>query len=125
MAEMKSSVNLMNKQTKRMNIMTKPIGSACNIDCTYCYYLSKEDLLGHGRGCSAQMSPEMLEHYIKSYIEQQNHHEVVFHWQGGEPTLLGVNYFRNVVRLQKKYCPPEVTIKNNLQTNGTLLNDEW
>lgn len=125
MAESKRTVSPMSGLTKRMNIMTKPIGSACNIDCSYCYYLSKEELLGHEKGCSAQMSASMLEHYIKSYIEQQNHHEVVFHWQGGEPTLLGVNYFRDVVRLQKKYCPSGVTIKNNLQTNGTLLNDEW
>ncbi|MGF1776996.1 anaerobic sulfatase maturase [Vibrio nomapromontoriensis] len=110
---------------KRMNIMTKPIGSACNIDCTYCYYLSKEELLGHEKGCSSQMSPDMLEHYIKSYIEQQNYPEIVFHWQGGEPTLLGVNFFRDVVRLQKKYRPKGVKIENNLQTNGTLLNDEW
>ncbi|GEM79024.1 anaerobic sulfatase maturase [Vibrio superstes NBRC 103154] len=71
------------------------------------------------------MSEEMLETYIKSYIEQQNHSEIVFHWQGGEPTLLGVNFFRDVVRLQKKYRPNGVTIENNLQTNGTLLNDEW
>ncbi len=78
---------------KRMNIMTKPIGSACNIDCTYCYYLSKEELLGHERGCATQMSEEMLDTYIKTYIEQQNFPEIVFHWQGGEPTLLGVNFF--------------------------------
>lgn len=115
----------LNEPAKRMNIMTKPIGSACNIDCSYCYYLSKEELLGHEKGCSSQMSPEMLEHYIKSYIEQQNYPEIVFHWQGGEPTLLGVNFFRDVVRLQKKYRPKGVKIENNLQTNGTLLNDEW
>jgi len=110
---------------QRMNIMTKPIGSACNIDCTYCYYLSKEELLGHERGCQTQMSEEMLDTYIRTYIEQHNYPEIVFHWQGGEPTLLGVKFFRDVVRLQKKYCPKGVTIENNLQTNGTLLNDEW
>ncbi|WP_369809729.1 anaerobic sulfatase maturase [Vibrio sp. SNU_ST1] len=110
---------------QRMNIMTKPIGSACNIDCTYCYYLSKEELLGHERGCATHMSEEMLDTYIKAYIEQQNFPEIIFHWQGGEPTLLGVNFFRDVVRLQKKYCPKGVKIENNLQTNGTLLNDDW
>lgn len=115
----------MKNQTKRMNIMTKPIGSACNIDCTYCYYLSKEELLGHEKGCATTMSEEMLDSYIKTYIEQQNHPEIVFHWQGGEPTLLGVNFFREVMRLQKKYCPAGVHIENNIQTNGTLLNDEW
>ncbi|WP_246852499.1 anaerobic sulfatase maturase [Vibrio crassostreae] len=110
---------------KRMNIMTKPVGSKCNIDCDYCYYLSKADLLDYKKGCSPQMEGAGLEHYIKSYIEQQNFPEIVFHWQGGEPTLLGVSYFREVVKLQKKYCPDGVTILNNLQTNGTLLNDEW
>lgn len=71
------------------------------------------------------MDEAALEHYIRSYIEQQNYPEIVFHWQGGEPTLLGVNYFRDVVRLQKQYCPEGVTIRNNLQTNGILLDDEW
>ena len=110
---------------KRMNIMAKPIGPACNIDCDYCYYLSKKGLLNYDKRSKPKMEPEILEHYIKSYIEQQNHHEIIFHWQGGEPTILGVSYFREVIRLQKKYCPPGVTIENNLQTNGTLLNDEW
>jgi uncharacterized protein len=71
------------------------------------------------------MEFDQLEHYIKSYIEQQNFPQIVFHWQGGEPTLLGVKYFREVIRLQKKYRPNGVTIENNLQTNGTLINDEW
>lgn len=110
---------------KRMNIMTKPVGSKCNIDCQYCYYLSKKELFADESNCQPQMDADALEHYIRSYIEQQNHSEIVFHWQGGEPTLLGVNYFRDVVRLQKKYCPKGVTIENNLQTNGILLNDEW
>lgn len=113
------------KPAKRMNIMTKPVGSKCNIDCQYCYYLSKESLLGSENDCSPQMNEQALDHYIKSYIEQQNYPEIVFHWQGGEPTLLGVNYFRDIVRLQKKYCPKGVTILNNLQTNGILLNDDW
>ncbi|MDR9827261.1 anaerobic sulfatase maturase [Vibrio sp. FNV 38] len=113
------------KPVQRLNIMTKPIGSVCNIDCTYCYYLSKARLLDHKKGEESRFSLEMLEHYIQSYIEQQNFPEIVFHWQGGEPTLLGVKFFRDVVRLQKKYCPPGVKIENNLQTNGTLLNDEW
>lgn len=114
-----------NKQIKRLNVMTKPIGSKCNIDCDYCYYLSKDDLLDYKGNCSPEMKDDDLEHYIKSYISEHNFPEIVFHWQGGEPTLLGVNYFREVVKLQKKYCPEGVTIHNNFQTNGTLLNDEW
>ena len=123
----KKDVNMYNphEPTKRMNIMTKPTGSTCNIDCQYCYYLSKEELLGDKGDCKPVMKDEMLEDYIRTYIEQQNHSEIVFHWQGGEPTLLGVNYFRDVVRLQKKYAPKNVTIENNMQTNGILLNDEW
>jgi uncharacterized protein len=123
----KKDVNTYNphQPTKRMNIMTKPTGSTCNIDCQYCYYLSKEELLGDKDGCKPVMKDDMLEDYIRTYIEQQNHSEIVFHWQGGEPTLLGVNYFRDVVRLQKKYAPKNVTIENNMQTNGILLNDEW
>lgn len=113
------------RQKQRLNIMTKPIGSKCNIDCTYCYYLSKQPLLEHSKRQDARFSEEMLEHYIKSYIGQQNFPEIVFHWQGGEPTLLGVKFFRDVVRLQKKYCPEGVKIENNLQTNGILLTDEW
>ncbi|WP_411990961.1 anaerobic sulfatase maturase [Agarivorans sp. DSG3-1] len=105
--------------------MTKPIGPKCNIDCKYCYYLSKEQLLDYEKGCSPAMDAEMLETYIRSYIEQHNFPEIVFHWQGGEPTLLGVDFFRDVVRLQKQYCPPGVSIENNLQTNGTLLTPEW
>ncbi|GIC75324.1 anaerobic sulfatase maturase [Moritella sp. F3] len=123
----KKDVNMYNphQPTKRMNIMTKPTGSTCNIDCQYCYYLSKEELLGDKDDCKPVMKDDMLEEYIRTYIEQQNHSEIVFHWQGGEPTLLGVNYFRDVVRLQKKYAPKNVTIENNMQTNGILLNDEW
>lgn len=71
------------------------------------------------------MQGDDLEHYIKTYIQEHNFPEIVFHWQGGESTLLGVNYFREVVKLQKKYCPEGVAILNNFQTNGTLLNDEW
>lgn len=113
------------KASKRMHVMTKPIGAACNIDCTYCYYLSKQDLLEYKEGCSPKMSYEDLESYISQYIEQQNTPEIIFSWQGGEPTMLGLPYFEEIVRLQKKYTPIGVKISNDLQTNGTLLNDKW
>lgn len=113
------------KEIKRLNVMTKPIGSKCNLDCDYCYYLSKDDLLDYKGDCSPEMKGDDLEHYIKTYISEHNYPEIVFYWQGGEPTLLGVNYFREVVKLQKKYRPEGVTIHNNFQTNGVLLNDEW
>jgi uncharacterized protein len=111
------------KPVVRFHAMAKPIGPTCNLDCAYCYYLSKEGLLDVRPG--ARISDEMLENYIRQYIDGQNWKEIVFSWQGGEPTLLGVDFFRRVVELEKKYCPPHTRIENDLQTNGTLLDDEW
>lgn len=113
------------KASKRMHVMAKPIGAVCNLDCDYCYYLSKQDLLEYKKGCSPQLSKADLENYIKQYIEQQNTPEIIFSWQGGEPTLLGLDFFRRVVELQEKYRPSGVIISNDLQTNGVLLNDAW
>ncbi|GAM64240.1 putative arylsulfatase regulatory protein [Vibrio ishigakensis] len=113
------------RASKRMHVMAKPIGAVCNIDCDYCYYLSKQDLLEYKKGCSPQISDADLESYVKQYIEGQNTPEIIFSWQGGEPTLLGLEFFERVVELQEKYRPQGVTIANDLQTNGTLLNDKW
>ncbi len=104
------------------NMIAKPIGPVCNLNCTYCFYLEKEKLFGDKE--TFRMSDEVLEAYIKQTIESQSAPTVEFIWQGGEPTLLGVDYFRNVVRLQKKYAQGK-TIHNAFQTNGVLLNDEW
>ena len=110
--------------TKRAyHAMIKPVGSICNIDCTYCYYLHKKELLGSRS--KFRMSDEILEAHIKQYIEGQDREEVVFSWQGGEPTLLGLDFFQRVVKLEQKYKKPGQRIENDLQTNGTLLNDEW
>ncbi|GAM55101.1 putative arylsulfatase regulatory protein [Vibrio ishigakensis] len=76
---------------KRTHIMAKPIGAACNIDCTYCYYLSKQDLLEYKKGCTPKLNQAELENYIKIYIESHNAPEIIFSWQGGEPTLLAWN----------------------------------
>jgi uncharacterized protein len=103
--------------------MIKPIGSICNLDCTYCYYLHKKELLGSNS--KFQISDEILETHIRQYIEGQDRSEVVFSWQGGEPTLLGLEFFQKVVELEQKYKKPNQRIENDLQTNGTLLNDEW
>ena len=113
------------KASKRLHVMAKPIGAVCNIDCTYCYYLSKQDLLEYKPGCSPVMDEETLETYIRQYIAGQNTPEIIFSWQGGEPTMLGLDYFKTIVELQNKYRPDGITISNDLQTNGTLLNDEW
>ena len=112
----------MGKTARAFNIMAKPIGPICNLDCKYCYYLEKEALYkNEGKW---KMSSDLLERYIAEYIEAQPGDKVTFAWQGGEPTLLGVDYFREIVRLQEKYRGGK-TIENALQTNGTLLNDGW
>lgn len=108
--------------TKPFHVMTKPIGPICNLDCKYCFYLEKEKLYPDTRKWA--MRPEVLETYIQQYIEEQPTDEVQFAWQGGEPTLLGVEFFRKAVALQAKYANGK-TIHNALQTNGTLLSDEW
>jgi uncharacterized protein len=102
--------------------MTKPIGSICNLDCTYCYYLEKENLYPPTE--NFRMTDEALESYVGQYIEQQDAPEISFAWQGGEPTLLGVKFFQKVVELQARYANGK-KITNALQTNGILLDDEW
>jgi uncharacterized protein len=104
------------------HIMTKPIGPICNLDCKYCFYLEKENLYPNTRNWA--MSSETLDRYIRQYIGAQPSGEVHFAWQGGEPTLLGVDFFRKVVELQQRYAGGKA-IHNSLQTNGTLIDDEW
>lgn len=102
--------------------MAKPIGPICNLDCTYCYYLEKEKLFPKGE--NFKMKPDVLEAYIQQYIDSQNTLEVTFAWQGGEPTLLGLDYFKKIIEIQKKHSAGR-KINNTLQTNGTLLDDAW
>jgi len=108
---------------RSFHIMTKPIGSACNLDCTYCFYLEKERL--YPGVTDFRMSEATLENYTRQHIAQQDTPEITFTWQGGEPTLLGVKFFQRALELQRQYCPPGRTIANSLQTNGTLLNEDW
>ena len=96
-------------------VMTKPVGSACNLRCRYCYYLDKPRQV---------MSDELLEEFIRQYIELQTSDSVLFTWHGGEPTLRGLDFYRRVVRLQRQYAGGR-HIDNALQTNGTLLDDDW
>ncbi|WP_319529848.1 anaerobic sulfatase maturase [uncultured Cohaesibacter sp.] len=107
-------------------VMAKPIGPRCNLDCTYCYYLEKERLYEGTK--RFDMSETVLETYIRDYIDSQAslpEPEIWFNWQGGEPTILGLSYFRQIVELQKRYQPSGKTIRNAMQTNGTLITDEW
>lgn len=103
-------------------VMLKPIGAACNLACNYCYYLEKSNLYKHQP--KRQMSEELLERFVKDYIEAQTMNEVVFTWHGGEPTLRPLSFYQKAVELQKKYAGGRI-IHNSLQTNGTLLTDEW
>ena len=102
--------------------MTKPRGAICNLDCKYCYFLSKERLYP---GSDFRMSDNLLEEYIRQYIEAQSVNEINFAWQGGEPTLMGVEFFRQAVRYQQKHRRPGMRISNALQTNAVTLDDEW
>lgn len=104
------------------HVMAKPIGPKCNLDCTYCFYLEKEALYPDTR--NFRMSDEVLERFIAGYIAAQPGPEVHFAWQGGEPTLLGLDYFKKIVALQRRHAGRRVVL-NVLQTNGTLLNDDW
>ena len=102
--------------------MTKPIGPICNLDCKYCFYLEKEKL--YPDKSNWRMPENVLERYIQQYIAAQDVPEITFAWQGGEPTLMGVDFFQRVVGYQQKYAEGK-TVKNALQTNGTLLDDQW
>lgn len=109
--------------TRAYHAMIKPTGAICNLGCTYCFYLHKEELLGSPS--KFRMSDEILEAHIQQYIEGQDRDQVVFSWQGGEPTLMGLDFFQKVVALEQKYKKPQQRVENDLQTNGTLLNDDW
>ena len=132
---------------KRFVIMAKPMGALCNMRCSYCYYLPKAELPG-GTG---RMSDEVLEAFIRNYIEESPGPVISFTWHGGEPSLAGLDFYRKVLQLQEKYlaekkqhaaaepsgpagtsdetdgaaAPESFVIWNNLQTNGTLLDDAW
>jgi len=106
----------------RIHVLAKPTGSTCNLDCAYCFYLKKESFYP---GSRFRMSDEVLESYISQLIESHRSNEVTVAWQGGEPTLMGVDFYRRAIAIQEKYRRPGMTFENTLQTNGTLLNDEW
>jgi uncharacterized protein len=104
------------------NVMLKPSGPICNLNCTYCYYLEKKKLYPGRKDFT--MSDQLLEEFIKQYIEAHQVPVVTFTWQGGEPTLMGLDFFRKTIALQKKYAKGK-TIDNAFQTNGTRLNNDW
>ncbi len=108
-----------------LHVIAKPAGPICNLACRYCFYLEKESL--YPRGEAWKMSDDTLQAYVRQYIEAQPDgiEEIDFAFQGGEPTLMGLDFFRRVVQLQKELAPPTVRIRNSLQTNGIQLDDQW
>jgi len=105
------------------SLMAKPVGSACNLNCTYCYYLEKEKLFP-GEMHQRVMSEKLLETYITQTIYSSREPVVLFAWHGGEPIMRGMDFFKRVIQLQQKHGGGRV-IENSLQTNGTTLTDEW
>ncbi|MCM1483171.1 MAG: anaerobic sulfatase-maturation protein [Muribaculaceae bacterium] len=114
---------LENPFSRVMYVMAKPVGSACNLACEYCYYLEKGKVLG-SQTPKQFMSEATLEEYIKQYMAAQTTPEVCFTWHGGEATIRPLAFYRKVVELQKRYARGR-TVVNSLQTNATLLTDEW
>jgi len=104
------------------HVMAKPTGSACNLHCDYCFFLKKERLYP---GSSFRMSDEVHEAYIRQLLEAHQVSQVTIAWQGGEPTLMGIDFYRRSVELQKRYAKPGTRVENTFQTNGILLNNEW
>ena len=103
-------------------IIAKPAGPRCNLRCSYCFYTDKADLFAGGG--NLRMSPAVLDAYVRQHIAQPALREIEFMWQGGEPTLAGLDFFRQAVALQQQHAAGK-TIRNSIQTNGTLLTDEW
>lgn len=104
------------------HLLAKPSGAICNLDCAYCFFLDKEIFYP---GSKFRMNDEVLEQYIRQLIESHQTNLVTIAWQGGEPTLMGLDFYRRVMLLVKKYRRPGMTFEHTMQTNGTLLNDEW
>ena len=106
----------------RIHVLAKPTGAICNLQCSYCFFLNKDRLYP---GSHFRMSDEVLETYIRQLIEYHRSPQVTVSWQGGEPTLMGIDFYRRALDYQRLYKKPGMVFENTLQTNGTLLNDEW
>src|ERR1035441_6199940 len=104
------------------HVMAKPTGASCNLDCAYCFFLAKQSLYP---GSNFRMSDEVMESYVRQTIEAHSVPEITIAWQGGEPTLIGLDFYRLTVKTAERYRKPGVTIRHSIQTNGILLDDEW
>ena len=106
----------------RIHVLAKPSGATCNLACSYCFFLDKELLYPNSK---FRMTEETLEAYIRQLIASHRSNRVTVAWQGGEPTLMGLEFYRKAIEYQKKYRQPGMVFENTMQTNGTLLDDEW
>jgi uncharacterized protein len=106
----------------RIHVLAKPSGATCNLACSYCFFLDKELLYPNSK---FRMPEEVLEDYIRQLVVCHRSNQVTVAWQGGEPTLMGVDFYRRAIAYQEKYRKPGMTYENTMQTNGTLLDDEW
>jgi uncharacterized protein len=104
------------------HVMAKPTGARCNLDCAYCFFLKKEQLYPGGSFC---MSDEVMETFIRQTIEAHQVPNVTIAWQGGEPTLMGIDFFKRAMAIEEKYKKPGMKIENTLQTNGILIDEQW
>ena len=113
----------MHSSSGEFQIFLKPVGSLCNLRCSYCYYLEKIRLFRQDR--PVLMQEDLLELYIRQHIEASTEPVISFSWHGGEPLLAGIDFYKKVIVLQKKLKPAGRTIINGVQTNGTLLDESW
>jgi uncharacterized protein len=113
----------MKKTEREFQIFVKPVGPVCNLNCSYCYYLDKKNL--YPKEEIYRMPDDLLEKYVVQHIRATTDKTISFSWHGGEPLLAGIDFYKKAVGYQKKHKPSGSIITNGLQTNGTLLNDEW
>jgi len=114
----------MEAETKPYVVVTKPIGAICNLNCVYCFYLKKQDIYPNKKVNEFRMSDKVLAQYIRQYIEQPSP-EITFVWQGGEPTLMGIEFFEKAIRFQKDFNHEKKIIHNSFQTNAVNIDDRW
>jgi uncharacterized protein len=110
------------RSPEAFHLLAKPTGALCNLACDYCFFLDKKDLYP---GSRLRMTDEVLEQYMRQLIDSHRTDHVAVSWQGGEPTLMGLDFFRKSIELEQQYARPGMTFMNTLQTNGTLLDDDW
>lgn len=117
-----SSPSIKTRAPASFNVLVKPTGAMCNLDCKYCFFLSKQSLYPDS---DFRMADDLLEEYIRQLLEAQQATSVTIAWQGGEPTLMGLDFFRRTIELVAKYRKPGQQVEHSIQTNGTRLDDEW